>query len=105
MDLTKEKSFNAHIFMNIIIISLVIILSFCLITSVSAASNNSTNTYLNNTSYTHIVTSNMSNNEIQSVIDNANNGDTVKFNSKKYNNVSLIINKKLNIITTVRTVL
>ena len=105
MGLTKEKSFNSHIFRNVILLSLVIILSFCLITSVSAASNNSTNTHLNNTPHTHIVTSNMSNDEIQSVIDNASSGDTVKFSSKKYDNVSLIINKKLNVITTVKTVL
>ncbi|WP_158211966.1 right-handed parallel beta-helix repeat-containing protein [Methanobrevibacter sp. 87.7] len=84
---------------------LVIILSFCLITSVSAASNNSTSLELNNTHHTHIVTSNMTNDEIQSVIDNASSGDIVEFNSKKYNNVSLVIDKKLNIISTVKSVL
>ena len=47
----------------------------------------------------HIITSNLSNDDIQSQFDNANDGDTFEFTDGEYNNISLIVNKKLNIIS------
>ena len=46
-----------------------------------------------------IITSDLSNNDIQSKFDNANDGDTFEFTDEKYNNISLIVNKKLNILS------
>ena len=47
----------------------------------------------------YIVTSDLSNDEIQSMFDNANNGDTFQFTSKDYDNISLIVNKQLNLLS------
>ena len=46
-----------------------------------------------------IITSNKSNEDIQSMFDNANAGDTFEFTGKEYNNISLVVDKKLNIIS------
>ncbi|KZX15390.1 right-handed parallel beta-helix repeat-containing protein [Methanobrevibacter filiformis] len=43
------------------------------------------------------------NEQIQSILDNASSGDTIAFNGKKYENLTLSINKKLNIKTNVET--
>ncbi len=51
------------------------------------------------------VNSGMKNSDIQNVIDNANAGDTIKFNGGDYQNVSLVINKKLNVVGTKNVVL
>lgn len=51
------------------------------------------------------VTSTMNNSEIQTVLDNAASGDTVNFRGQFYENIQLIINKALNIMTSVGTVL
>lgn len=44
------------------------------------------------------VSSNLSNTEIQSIIDNTKSGDTLVFSGSNYNNVSLTINKTLHIV-------
>ena len=46
-----------------------------------------------------IITSDLSNDDIQFKFDNANDGDTFEFTDKEYNNVSLVVDKKLNIIS------
>lgn len=46
------------------------------------------------------VNSGMQNSDIQSLINNAKSGDTLNFKSGNYHNVSLIINKKLNVVST-----
>ena len=51
------------------------------------------------------VTSNMTNSQIQSVLNNASSGDTINFLGAFYENIQLIINKTLNIVTSVGTVL
>ena len=45
------------------------------------------------------VTSNLSNENIQTMFDNAKDGDTFKFTSNEYNNISLVVDKQLNIIS------
>lgn len=51
------------------------------------------------------ITSNMTNSEIQSVLNNAASGDTINFLGQLYKNIQLTINKTLNIVTSVGTVL
>ncbi|MTK63850.1 MAG: right-handed parallel beta-helix repeat-containing protein [Methanobacterium sp.] len=51
------------------------------------------------------VNSGMKNSDIQNLINNAKSGDTIKFNGGDYQNVSLVINKKLNVISTKGAVL
>lgn len=46
------------------------------------------------------VNSELSNNDIQGMLDNAVEGDTFNFVNSKYNNISLIIDKKVNIAST-----
>ena len=40
------------------------------------------------------------NDEIQSIFDNAKSGDTIRFNDGEYRNISIVVNKKLNIVST-----
>lgn len=49
------------------------------------------------------VTSDLSNEDIQKVFDSANDGDTIEFKSKEYKNISLVVDKKLNIISKVNS--
>lgn len=51
------------------------------------------------------VDSGMKNSDIQNLINNAKSGDTIKFNGGNYQNVSLVINKKLNLVSTKDSVL
>ncbi|UTB32172.1 MAG: right-handed parallel beta-helix repeat-containing protein [Methanobacterium sp. ERen5] len=51
------------------------------------------------------VNSGMKNSDIQNLINNAKAGDTIKFNGGDYQNVSLVINKKLNVVGTKNVVL
>ena len=45
------------------------------------------------------ISSDLSNDDIQLLFDNANDGDTFKFTAKEYDNISLVVDKKLNIIS------
>ena len=47
----------------------------------------------------HRITSNLTNDDIQFMFDNAADGDTFEFTDKEYKNVSLVVDKKLNIIS------
>jgi parallel beta-helix repeat protein len=51
------------------------------------------------------INSTMTNSEIQNVLDNAASGDTINFLGQIYTNIQLTINKTLNIVTHVGTVL
>lgn len=51
------------------------------------------------------VNSSMNNSQIQAVLDNASSGDTINFLGQLYENIQLTINKTLNIVTRVGTVL
>ena len=71
--------------------------SLFLISAVSAADENQTNNILSSNNYQ--IASNLSNNDIQSMFDNANDGDTFEFADNEYNDISLVVDKKLNIIS------
>ena len=45
------------------------------------------------------IASDLSNDDIQLKFDNANNGDTFEFTDKEYKDISLVVNKRLNIIS------
>ena len=84
MDMKKvNKLFNLFI---------ICLFALCFISVVSASDD-----FSNGTSY--IVTSDLSNDEIQSLFDSANDGDTFEFKSKNYDNISLIIDKQLKIVS------
>ena len=83
---------------NIFITSLLFLF---LVSSVSAANiqDNNMNILSDWSDNYQPITSDMSNDEIQSRFDSANDGDTFEFRDGEYRNVSLIVNKKLNIIS------
>ncbi|MBE6494968.1 MAG: adhesin [Methanobrevibacter thaueri] len=68
-----------------------------LVTAVSAAEENQTDNTLAGVNYQ--ITSDLSNEDIQGMLDGASDGDTFEFTDKTYNNVSLVVDKKLNIIS------
>ena len=45
------------------------------------------------------LTANLSNDDIQAIFDNAKDGDTLEFDDMEYKNISLVVDKKLNIIS------
>ena len=45
------------------------------------------------------IDSSLSNDEIQTIFDNSKSGDTLLFNDKSYNNISIVVDKKLNIVS------
>ena len=80
-------------------------ISLFLISAVGAADNVQANSTLNseyNTEYP--ITSDLSNNDIQFLFDNAVDGDTFKFISEEYKNTALVVDKKLNIVSEVNSV-
>lgn len=68
-----------------------------IISSVNASDDVVSMDFSNGTSYT--VTSDMLNSDIQLMIDSASSGDTFEFSSKNYDNISLIIDKPLKIVS------
>ena len=82
---------------NIFIVSLLFLF---LVSSVSAANIHDNNmTVLTDGCNYKPITSDLSNDDIQSKFDSANDGDTFEFTGGEYRDVSLIVNKKLNIIS------
>ena len=49
------------------------------------------------------VTSDLSNGDIQSMLDNAGEGDTFTFVGNEYNGISLVVDKKVNIVSNVNS--
>lgn len=80
--------------LNILIICL---FALCLVSSVSANDKVSNNDFTNGTIY--LVTSDLSNGEIQTMFDGASNGDTFEFSSKSYDGISLVVDKQLKIVS------
>jgi len=68
-----------------------------LVTAVSAAEENQTDNTLAGVNYQ--IASDLSNDDIQGMLGGASDGDTFEFTDKTYNNVSLVVDKKLNIIS------
>lgn len=83
MKFSKEKKKNNLIKKSIFLI--MIVLCFTFISSVSAE--------------TYNIYSDLNNDDIQSIIDNSNSGDTINFEDSSYNDVSLVIDKKLNVVS------
>ena len=82
---------------NIFIVSLLFLF---LVSSVSAANIHDNNmTVLTDGCNYQPITSDLSNDDIQSKFDSANDGDTFEFTDVEYRDISLIVNKKLNIIS------
>lgn len=65
--------------------------SLFLISAVSAADENQTNDVLSSNNYQ--IASNLSNIDIQSMFDDANEGDTFEFADGEYENISLVVDK------------
>ena len=51
------------------------------------------------------ISSKATSDEIQSIFDNSNSGDTIQFNDREYNNISIVVNKRLNILSTGNSVI
>lgn len=85
---------KVNIVFNLLIMCL---FALCLVSCVSANDEAINNDFSNGTSYS--ITSDLSNDEIQTMINGASNGDTFEFKSKNYDNISLIIDKQLKIVS------
>lgn len=88
-----NKKFNNLLF--------IFIVGLFLISTAYASDNNSQvdNPILSEKNGEYEVTSDLSNEKIQTMFDNAKDGDTFKFTSNEYNNISLVVDKQLNIIS------
>ena len=69
-----------------------------LISAVNATDDLQNNVIASN-STVYQITSDLSNDNIQTMFDNANDGDTFKFTDNEYKDISLIVDKKLNIVS------
>ena len=76
----------------VLIVLIICLFALCFISSVSANDD-----FANGTTYS--ITSDLSNSEIQMMFDGASNGDTFDFTSKNYDNISLVVDKRLKIIS------
>ena len=81
----------------VITILFICLMSLLLISTANAADIDNSNLTSQGNSYK--VTNDLSNDEIQLLFDNANDGDVFEFTSKEYNNISLVVDKKLNIVS------
>ncbi|WP_405307315.1 right-handed parallel beta-helix repeat-containing protein [Methanobrevibacter sp.] len=70
-----------------------------LVSSVSATDIQDDNMTILSSGSNHFITSDLSNDDIQSQFDNANDGDTFEFTDPEYQDISLVVDKKLNIIS------
>ena len=75
-------------------ILIICLFASCLISAVSADDNDD---FTNGTTYS--VSSDLFNGDIQLMMDGANDGDTFEFTSDRYDNISLLINKPLKIVS------
>ena len=81
---------------NLFFISLLLLF---LVSAVSAADIQDSNVTILSDGSNHVVTSDLSNEDIQSQFDNADDGDTFEFTDKEYRDISLVVDKKLNIVS------
>ena len=70
-----------------------------LVSSVSATDIQDDNMTILSSGSNHFITSDLSNDDVQSQFDNANDGDTFEFTDPEYQDISLVVDKKLNIIS------
>lgn len=84
----------------------IFIVGLFLISTAYASDNSQVNgTVSSDENNVHEVTPQLSNDNIQNMIDNANEGDTIKFTGKEYNNISLVVDKPLIIISNKNSVI
>lgn len=108
MKYNKEKLTNKLKNKGMIRFIFLIIIIFTLINSVSAINFNDTTldaTNKSSKSLVHNVYSSSTNDDIQSIFDNSNIGDTIQFNDKSYNDISIVVNKRVNIISTKNSII
>lgn len=72
------------------------VIALCVISTVSASDAVADNTTIGST---YQISSDLSNDEIQTMFDNAQDGDKFVFTSREYNNISLVVDKKLDIVS------
>ena len=76
------------------------VVSLFLMASVSATDDLQTNeTAIASENSNYQITSDLSNNDIQNLFDNAKEGDTFEFMDNEYKNISLVVDKKINIVS------
>ena len=85
-------------FVNILFICLVALFA---VSSVSAADNDTDIIMSSN----YQISSDTSNDDIQLILDNAQDGDTFEFTDKEYKNISLVVDRKVNIISKEKSVI
>jgi parallel beta-helix repeat protein len=78
----------------VLILFFICFISIFLISAVSASDADNSNQ-----TTTYKIKSSLSNDEIQAMFDNANDGDTFELTSYSYRNVSLVVDKKINIVS------
>ena len=71
----------------------------CLLLISTVNATDESNNNLTSQSNSYQVTNELSNDDIQVIFDNANDGDTIQFTSKEYRNISIVVDKKLNVIS------
>lgn len=80
----------------------IMLLFICLISLLLVSTANATDVYninLSSQSNAFQISNELSNDDIQILFDNANDGDAFEFTSKDYKNISLVVDKKLNIVS------
>lgn len=85
--------------MNKKIITILFICLTCLLLVSSVEATNFDNSNMSSQDTHYQISDEMSNDDIQLMIDNAADGDTIELTSNEYNNISLVVDKKLNIIS------
>ena len=81
----------------VIILFFICLICLLLVSTVNATEIN--NNTLSSQGNSYQIADDLSNDDIQVLLDNANDGDTFEFTSKEYKNVSLVVDKKLNIVS------
>lgn len=81
----------------VILLLFICFIGLLLVSTVNATDINNIN--LTSQSNSYKVTNELSNDDIQALLDDANDGDVIEFTSKEYKNISLVIDKKLNIVS------
>ncbi|WP_407376169.1 right-handed parallel beta-helix repeat-containing protein, partial [Methanobrevibacter sp.] len=79
-------------------IRLICIIGLFMLSAVSAADVNGTSSH-----NVHPIASNLSNDDIQTIFDGACEGDTFEFTDRNYKDISLVVDKKLNIVSHVNS--
>ena len=78
-------------------ILLIIIIGLFLVSAVSAGDEIQANDNITTSNYQ--ITADLTNKDIQTMLDSAGDGDTFEFTDKSYSNISLVVDKKLNIVS------